>query len=116
MKPPPDFRPDKPIMVCRLKKSLYGLRQAPRCWFSKLRTALVRYGFAQSYSDYSLFSLRKGKYEVYIDDLIIGGNDSTTISQFKKYLGECFHMKDLGELKYFLGIEVARRPEGIFLC
>ena len=51
-----------------------------------------------------------------MDDLIISGNDSSAISDFKKYLRDCFHMKDLGLLKYFLGIEVARSNEGIFLC
>ncbi|XP_021740416.1 uncharacterized protein LOC110706773 [Chenopodium quinoa] len=53
---------------------------------------------------------------VYVDDLIISGNDSSAISTFKSYLSDCFHMKDVGVLKYFLGIEVARSPEGIFLC
>ncbi|XP_021748627.1 uncharacterized protein LOC110714422 [Chenopodium quinoa] len=53
---------------------------------------------------------------VYVDDLIISGNDSSTISTYKSYLSDCFHMKDLSVLKYFLGIEVARNPEGIFLC
>lgn len=53
---------------------------------------------------------------IYVDDLIISGNDSSAIVRFKKYLGECFHMKDLGTLKYFLGIEVSRSSEGIFLC
>ena len=51
-----------------------------------------------------------------MDDLIISGNDHEAIVKFKTYLSECFHMKDLGTLKYFLGIEVARNPEGIFLC
>lgn len=49
------------------------------------------------------------------DDLLIGGNDPAAISRFKGYLSECFKMKDLGPLKYFLGIEVARSPEGIYL-
>ncbi|CAA7062673.1 unnamed protein product [Microthlaspi erraticum] len=53
---------------------------------------------------------------VYVDDLIIGGNDPAAIAEFQAYLSTCFHMKDLGKLKYFLGIEVARNPEGIFLC
>lgn len=53
---------------------------------------------------------------VYVDDLIISGNDSSALSDFKQYLSACFHMKDLGLLKYFLGIEVARSPEGILLC
>ena len=53
---------------------------------------------------------------MYVDDLIISSNDASAIDHFKAYLHECFHMKDLGALKYFLGIEVARNSEGIFLC
>ena len=53
---------------------------------------------------------------VYVDDLVLAGNDSTACAEFKRYLNRCFHMKDLGPLKYFLGIEVARSPRGIFLC
>ncbi|XP_074288108.1 uncharacterized protein LOC141613272 [Silene latifolia] len=119
MKLPPGFGNGKEGKVCRLCKSLYGLRQAPRCWFAKLATALRRYGFTQSYSDYSLFSYTQDTAPlhvlVYVDDLVVAGNDSLAISKFKRYLGDCFHMKDLGVLKYFLGIEVARNSEGIFL-
>lgn len=59
MRLPPGFRPENGDrnLVCRLRKSLYGLRQAPRCWFEKLQTALIKYGFTQSYRDYSLFTL-----------------------------------------------------------
>ncbi|KAF2321692.1 hypothetical protein GH714_001519 [Hevea brasiliensis] len=53
---------------------------------------------------------------VYVDDLIISGSDETAVQRFKDYLNRCFHMKDLGKLKYFLRIEVARNPDGIFLC
>ena len=53
---------------------------------------------------------------VYVDDLVIAGNDHEAICKFKAYLHCCFHMKDLGKLKYFLGVEVARSPTGIFLC
>ena len=53
---------------------------------------------------------------VYVDDLIVAGNDHVAIGQFKTYLHACFHMKDLGPLKYFLGVEVARFATGIFLC
>lgn len=119
MKPPPGFRTDDPSLVCKLKKSLYGLKQSPRCWFAKLRNALLGYGFIQSKSNYSMFYLRKNSVDlyvlVYVDNLVIAGNDSLTITRFKAYLSECFRMKDLGVLKYFLGIEVARNPEGIFL-
>ncbi|CAH9079365.1 unnamed protein product, partial [Cuscuta epithymum] len=120
MRPPPGFSSTRPGLVCRLRKSLYGLRQAPRCWFAKLATALKQYGFLQSYSDYSLFTLRKEDVQlhvlIYVDDLIIAGNNSAALSRFKTYLHSCFHMKDLGVLKYFLGIEVARGADGIFLC
>ena len=53
---------------------------------------------------------------VYVDDLIISGNNSAALRAFKAYLSDCFHMKDLGTLKYFLGIEVARSSSGLFLC
>ncbi|CAH9133855.1 unnamed protein product, partial [Cuscuta epithymum] len=120
MKPPPGFLSSRPGQVCRLKKSLYGLRQAPRCWFAKLTASLKQYGFRQSYSDYSLFTMHQGSAQlyvlIYVDDLIIAGNDCGAISRFKSYLHKCFHMKDLGILKYFLGIEVARSTDGLFLC
>ncbi|CAM8998803.1 unnamed protein product [Rhodiola kirilowii] len=120
MKLPPGFHNDTGVeKVCKLKKSLYGLKQAPRCWFSKLATALKVYGFTQSKSDYSLFSLVRDGMQlyvlVYVDDLLVGGNDSGAIHRFKEYLSECFRMKDLGALKYFLGIEVARSFEGFYL-
>lgn len=118
MKPPPGFKPSNPNLVCRLRKSLYGLKQAPRCWFAKLATALKNYGFRQSYSDYTLFTYVHGEIRihmlVYVDDLIISGNQPEAIRRFKQYLCGCFKMKDLGPLKYFLGIEVARNPSGLF--
>ncbi|XP_074306524.1 uncharacterized protein LOC141641774 [Silene latifolia] len=119
MRLPPGFSRGKEGKVCRLKKSLYGLRQAPRCWFAKLTAALKDFGFVQSYSDYSLFSFARDTVRlfvlIYVDDLVIAGNDSAAITKFKSYLGECFHMKDLGKLKYFLGLEVSRSREGIYL-
>ena len=119
MKLPPWFTNSDPNKVCRLRKSLYGLRQAPRCWFAKLSQALIKFGFTQSYSDYSLFSYTKDDCEikvlVYVDDLVIASNDLPRLIKFKAYLSQCFRMKDLGKLKYFLGIEVARSEEGIFL-
>lgn len=119
MKLPPGFRHSHPNKVCKLRKSLYGLKQAPRCWFKKLSDALIRFGFIQSYEDYSLFSYERSGVElrvlVYVDDLLICGNNPHMVKRFKEYLSKCFAMKDLGKLKYFLGIEVSRGPEGIFL-
>lgn len=110
MKLPPGFNSSDPTKVCRLKKSLYGLRQAPRCWFKKLTTALKGYGFQQCRSDYSLFT-----YVIYVDDLIITGNQPASVEFFKTYLASCFKMKDLGLLRFFLGIEVARNRTGMYL-
>ena len=119
MKLPHGFTPATSGKVCRLQKSLYGLKQAPRCWFAKLATSLRQYGFCRSYSDYSLFTYYRGDVRihvlVYVDDLIISGNNSAALSSFKAYLSDCFRMKDLGPLKYFLGIEVARSADGFFL-
>lgn len=107
-------------MVCRLKKSLYGLRQASRNWYSKLSRALTEYGFRESHADHSLFLYSHDDVFmvilVYVDDLVIAGNDDVACANFKKYLNECFHMKDLGELKYFLGLELARGSSGLFVC
>ena len=72
MKMPPGFHGAQPSKVCQLQKSLYGLKQAPKCWFAKLATSLRNYGFWQSYSDYSLFTYRKGRVQlnilIYIDE------------------------------------------------
>ncbi|KAK3035781.1 hypothetical protein RJ639_033510 [Escallonia herrerae] len=92
---------------------------SPRNWFAKLSTALRFYGFLQSHADHTLFTYRKGNIFlsvlVYVDDLILTGNNSTACSSFKKYLNDCFKLKDLRPLKYFLGIEAARGPRGLFL-
>lgn len=72
-----------------------------------------------SYADYSLFYLERHgivlNILVYVDDLIIAGNDSAAIVHFKACLSTCFHKKNLGVLKYFLGLEISRRPDGLFL-
>ena len=119
MKLPLGFHHSDPRKVCRLHKAIYGLKQAPRCWFAKLTNALKKYGFVHSYSDYSLFTYEKNNVElkvlIYVDDLIVCGNNMEFLTKFKDYLGRCFHMKDLGKLKYFLGIEVGRGKEGFML-
>ncbi|CAM8959475.1 unnamed protein product [Rhodiola kirilowii] len=118
--PPGFFKNEKAAgKVFKLKKSLYGLKQAPRQWFSKLSDALLQYGFIPSLNDYSLFTLNKeGHYLallVYVDDIIITGTTTPMIKHVKEFIYAAFKTKDLGELKYFLGIKVARSQSGLFL-
>ncbi|KAJ9553092.1 hypothetical protein OSB04_017137 [Centaurea solstitialis] len=121
MEAPPGFIGNfKPGEVCRLKKTLYGLKQSPRAWFGKFTLAMKRYGFRQSNADHTLFLKRRGKLItcliIYVDDMIITGNDEEEMSKIKTNLFTEFEMKDLGRLKYFLGIEVLRSKQGIFIC
>ncbi|GJS95733.1 putative RNA-directed DNA polymerase [Tanacetum coccineum] len=119
MKPPQGYYDTECNKVCRLKKSLYGLKQAPRQWNAKLTGALIENGFNQSKSDYSLFTKSDNgvflALLVYVDDIIITGNNSSEIDKFKEFLRTKFMIKDLGNLKYFLGIEVINTDKGICL-
>jgi len=120
MHKPPGYSVDGPNQVCRLLKSLYGLKQASRQWYSKLSLSLIAFGFTQSKDDYSLFTKVAGTsflaLLVYVDDIIVTGNCSSSIASLKTFLHKQFQIKDLGCLRYFLGLEVARSPTGIHLC
>jgi hypothetical protein len=120
MKLPPGFSHKGKSCVCKLNKSIYGLKQASRQWFSKFSTTLIQKGFRQSISDYSLFTYKTNQTTifvlVYVDDIIITGNNEDAISDIKRFLAKAFSIKDLGNLSYFLGIEVSRSKKGIFLC
>jgi len=88
MNMPLGFKTSNPHKVCRLYKSLYGLKQALRQWFAKLASKFLEYGFINSYVDYSLFSYKQGdKFMallVYLDDLVLTVNDSDLCASFKK--------------------------------
>nr|KYP62611.1 Retrovirus-related Pol polyprotein from transposon TNT 1-94 [Cajanus cajan] len=106
--------------VCLLKKALYGLKQSPRAWFGRFTKAMVSLGYRQSQRDHTLFikHFSIGKLTlllVYVDDMIIAGDDETKNLALKDKLATQFEMKDLGKLKYFLGIEVAYSKNGIFI-
>lgn len=106
--------------VLKLKKALYGLRQAPRAWNSKLDKSLTTLGFERCPLEHAVYkrnsegsSLLVG---VYVDDLIILGSSNTEIARFKTQMKQVFNMSDLGLLSYYLGIEVSQKPQGITLC
>jgi hypothetical protein len=109
----------KQNMVCGLTKSLYGLKQSLIAWFGRFNVAMQKHGFSQSNSNYTLFLKINGAKTValiiYVDDIIVTGNDEEGISELQRYLASEFEIKDLGGLKYFLGIEVYRSKLGIFL-
>lgn len=120
MKPPPGLIFSTPNLVCKLQRSLYGLKQASRQWNTKLTDTLIASGYIQSKADYSLFTKTSSQgftmILVYVDDLVVGGTDSHEILQIKTCLDAKFSIKDLGVLKYFLGFELACSTHGISLC
>jgi hypothetical protein len=110
----------KPHQVCKLLKSLYGLKQASRKWYEKLTSVLLQEGYKQAYSDHSLFTLNTGTsftaLLIYVDDIILAGNSISEFDRIKHIMDKAFRIKDLGQLKYFLGIEVAHSQQGITIC
>jgi len=108
-----------PHYVCKLKKALYGLKQAPCSWHARIVAYLVSIGFHMVDADHSLY-IRDNENGIviiciYLDDLIVGGDNEGEIAHVKSLLKQEFDMKDLGELRYFLGIEIVRTKEGIWL-
>eukprot|EP00253_Pinus_taeda_P002554 PITA_02554 len=106
--------------VCKLVKSLYGLKQALRAWYEKLTEHLLKLNFNHfDLGDATLFVKKGGKIVVYlvvyVDGLLMTGNNESYVASVKKELGKSFEMTDLGYVHYYLGIEVTQHPKSIFL-
>jgi hypothetical protein len=118
MAQPPGFE-SKGESVCHLRKSLYGLKQSPRAWFDKFSSTVVSHGMTRSQADHSVFFKKTTRgiviLVVYVDDIVITGSDGVGIEILIRHLCSSFLTKDLGKLRYFLGIEVARSKAGISL-
>ena len=116
---PPGFH-SKGGLVCKLTKSLYRLKQALRQWFAKFSTTLLLLGSTQSKANYSLFTKKNSTsfiaLLVYVDDILIISDNKQAVDELKVMLDQQFKLKDLGDLKFFLGLEVARTTDGINLC
>jgi hypothetical protein len=108
-----------PDLVCRLNRSLYGLKQALRAWYSRFASYLASIGFVEAKSDTSLFIYRRGEDTVYlllyVDDIVLTTSTADLLQRTIIALQREFAMKDLGPLHHFLGITAERRPQGLFL-
>ena len=103
----------KEDLVCRLRKSLYGLKQAPRQWYRKFDSFMETNGYSKTTSDHCVFIKRYGVDDyvillLYVDDMLIVGQDIAKIEKLKKDLNKSFAMKDLGSVKLILGMEITR--------
>lgn len=106
--------------VYLLKKALYGLKQAPRAWYSKIDAHLLSLGFVKSLSEATLYVKHKDNdiliLSLYVDDLLVTGNNTRLIDKFKQEMMQVFEMTDLGVMTYFLGMEIKQRKNEVFIC
>lgn len=116
MQQPPGFVTSNKSLVCKLHKAIYGLKQAPRAWFDRLKEQLLKFDFKSSKCDPSLFvysiELSTVCMLIYVDDIIITGNNPTLLKNLISRLNNVLSLKDLGCLDYFLGIEVKAQTDG----
>ena len=118
MEQPPGYVHDNSILVCLLKKSLYGLKQVPRPWYAKMDRFLLDTGFSRCYYDTNLNTKKVVNNLIilvlYADDYILTGSDPKLLTQVRSSLNKKFETTNLGHLYYFLGLQVLQTKEGIF--
>ncbi|GJS11822.1 putative ribonuclease H-like domain-containing protein [Tanacetum coccineum] len=117
---PPGFvDPDHPKKVYKVVKALYGLHQAPRAWYATLSTFLEKHGYKRGTIDKTLFIKRDKKdimlVQVYVDDIIFGSTKKSWCDEFEALMKSRFQMSSMGELTFFLGLQVKQNKEGIFI-
>jgi hypothetical protein len=120
VKQPPSFESvEFPHKVYSLRKALYGLKQAPRAWYGWLRGFLFSKGFEMGKVDKTLFLLRQGDdiliVQVYVDDIVFGGSSHSLVVSFAKHISKEFEMLMMGELQFFLGLQIKQAKEGTFV-
>ncbi|GKB73549.1 retrovirus-related pol polyprotein from transposon TNT 1-94 [Tanacetum coccineum] len=111
--------PHHPDKVYHLKKTLYGLKQAPRALYDELSNFLISKGFLKGSIDPTLFITKKGEdillVQIYVDDIIFGSTNLKLSKKFEKLMHNKFEMSMIGELKFFLGIQIHQSLRGIFI-
>ncbi|GKA32588.1 retrovirus-related pol polyprotein from transposon TNT 1-94 [Tanacetum coccineum] len=111
--------PDHPDKVYRLRKALYGLKQAPRAWYDELSKFLISKGFTKGIIDPTLFTIKYGEdillVQIYVDDIIFGSTNPKFSKRFEKLMHGRFEMSLMGEMKFFLGLQIHQSPRGIFI-
>ncbi|GJZ79885.1 putative ribonuclease H-like domain-containing protein [Tanacetum coccineum] len=117
---PPGFvDPDHPTKVYKVVKALYGLHQAPRAWYATLSSFLEKHGYKRGTIDKTLFIRRNKKdimlVQVYVDDIIFGSTNKSWCAEFEALMQSRFQMSSMGELTFFLGLQVKQNKEGIFI-
>ena len=119
MEQPPGYVQNDSSLVCCLKKSLYGLKKAPRAWYSKMDSFLISTRLTRCQSNPNVYTKKVGSHLIilvlYVDDFILTRSDSKLLNHVKTNLKKKFEMTDLGFLHYFLGLQVLQTNEGIFL-
>ena len=117
---PPGFEdPSHPDWVYKLDKALYGLKQAPRAWYDTLSTFLLKNNFTRGSIDQTLFKKHVGNHillvQIYVDDIIFGSTNNKLCEEFKKLMQSKFEMSTMGELQYFLGLQIKQQSNGTFI-
>jgi hypothetical protein len=102
----------KKDLVCKLKRSLYGLKQSPRMWYQKFNTYILSLRFVRSKVDHCIYSREEGGHFIYValcvDDMLLIGNNMNAIKEVKKQLSSKFNVKDLGAMNFIMGMEIKR--------
>lgn len=118
--PPGFIDPHFPHHVYRLKKALYGLKQASRAWYDKLTSYLIRHDFTRGNADETLFikTWSSGMFlaQIYVDDIIFGSTSSEEIGNFVNIMTTEFEMSMIGDLNFFLGLQITQCDKGMFVC
>ncbi|GJU86303.1 retrovirus-related pol polyprotein from transposon TNT 1-94 [Tanacetum coccineum] len=111
-----DFQ--KPNYVYKLKKALYGLKLAPKAWYDRLKAFLIKHEYSMGMVDNTLFTKKSKSHliivQIYVDDIIFGSTSQNLCDDFAKIMHDEFEMSMMGELNFFLGLQIKQMEDGIF--